>query len=55
MDPPNHLWFYWPLLGWGIGGSFHGLKVLMPFLGQDWEKNKGIYERARGSKKGANK
>lgn len=39
---PNHLWFYWPLLGWGIGVLIHGLKVFnfMPFLGQDWEEQK---------------
>jgi hypothetical protein len=51
---PNHLWFYWPLLGWGIGSDFHGLKVFnfMPFLGQDWEeqKIKEFMTRARGSK-----
>jgi hypothetical protein len=39
---PNHLWFYWPLLGWGIGVVFHGIKVFnyMPFIGQDWEEQK---------------
>jgi len=24
---PDHLWFYWPLLGWGIGILAHGLAV----------------------------
>ncbi len=24
---PQHLWFWWPLLGWGIGVFFHGLAV----------------------------
>lgn len=24
---PQHLWFVWPLLGWGIGVLFHGLAV----------------------------
>ena len=24
---PQHLWFWWPLLGWGIGVLFHGLAV----------------------------
>lgn len=24
---PEHLWFYWPLFGWGIGLCFHGLSV----------------------------
>lgn len=37
---PNHLWFYWPLLGWGIGVAIHAANVfeLMPFLGKDWEE-----------------
>ena len=25
---PEHLWFYWPMLGWGIGVVFHGAVVL---------------------------
>ena len=39
---PNHLWFYWPLFGWGIGVVIHGLKVFnyMPFFSQDWEEQK---------------
>jgi len=39
---PKHLWFYWPLLWWGIGVAVHGMKVFnrMPFLGKDWEENK---------------
>jgi 2TM domain len=24
---PNHLWFQWPLLGWGIGLFWHGWNV----------------------------
>ena len=24
---PQHLWFWWPLLGWGIGVFFHGIAV----------------------------
>lgn len=27
---PNELWFYWPLLGWGIGIAFHAAKVFLP-------------------------
>lgn len=39
---PDHLWFYWPMLGWGIGVVFHGMRVFnyMPFLGKDWEERK---------------
>lgn len=42
LTSPKHLWFYWPLLGWGIGVLFHGLKVFnyMPFLGKNWEEQK---------------
>jgi hypothetical protein len=42
LTSPNYLWFFWPLLGWGIGVFFHGMKVFnyMPFLGKDWEENK---------------
>lgn len=38
----EHLWFYWPLLGWGIGVVFHGMKVFnySPILGHDWEERK---------------
>jgi hypothetical protein len=27
VTSPGQLWFYWPLLGWGIGLCFHGLSV----------------------------
>ena len=39
---PNHLWFYWPLMWWGIGVVFHGLKVfeVFPVLGKGWEEKK---------------
>lgn len=39
---PEYLWFFWPLLGWGLGLLFHGLKAFnyTPFLGKDWEERK---------------
>ena len=39
---PQYLWFFWPLLGWGIGIVFHGLSVfkISPFFGKDWEERK---------------
>jgi len=42
VTSPDHIWFYWPMLGWGIGVVFHGLRVFnyMPFLGKDWEERK---------------
>ncbi len=26
---PAKLWFYWPLMGWGVGLLFHGLGVFV--------------------------
>lgn len=52
---PEYLWFFWPLLGWGIGVFFHGMKVFnyMPFLGKDWEqqKIKELMEKEERAKK----
>ncbi len=35
-------WFYWPLLGWGIGIIAHAFTVfgIGGFLGSDWEEKK---------------
>ena len=27
LTTPNQLWFYWPLLGWGIGIIAHGAAI----------------------------
>ena len=42
LTSPNYLWFFWPLLGWGIGVFFHAMKVFnfIPFFGKDWEERK---------------
>lgn len=42
LTSPQYLWFFWPLLGWGIGVAIHGMIVFnyMPFLGKDWEEQK---------------
>lgn len=42
LTSPDDLWFYWPMIGWGIGLAIHGMKAFnyMPFLGQDWEERK---------------
>lgn len=39
---PNHLWFYWATMGWGIGLFFHALKTFdyMPFFDKEWEQKK---------------
>jgi len=39
---PGHWWFFWPLVGWGIGLAFHGASVFIengPF-GKAWEERK---------------
>ena len=42
VTSPEYLWFFWPLLGWGIGVAIHGMVVFnyMPFLGEVWEEQK---------------
>ena len=39
---PMHIWFYWPMLGWGVGLLFHAVGVfnMFAFLGKEWEQNK---------------
>ena len=37
---PDKLWFYWPLLGWGIGILAHGLAV-------NFSKEETVRRRAR--------
>jgi hypothetical protein len=42
LTSPDQLWFFWPMIGWGIGVAIHGMKVFnyMPFIGKDWEEQK---------------
>lgn len=38
---PEHLWFYWTTIGWGIGLFFHGLKAFdISILGKKWKEKK---------------
>jgi len=39
---PDKLWFYWPLLGWGVGIAAHAASVFGTgrFLGKEWEERK---------------
>jgi hypothetical protein len=39
---PEHLWFYWSLLGWGIGIAAHGFSIfgLAGLFGPEWEERK---------------
>lgn len=51
---PDYLWFFWPLVGWGVGVAVHAMSVfnLMPFIGADWEekKIKQLMEKERNNK-----
>ncbi len=42
ITSPRAMWWYWPMLGWGIGVAMHGLKVFgLPGSGAggtDWEE-----------------
>ncbi len=42
VSSPGIWWFYWPLLGWGIGVFFHamGVFVFSRFPGKKWEDRK---------------
>jgi len=44
-------WFYWPMLGWGIGIAAHGFSVYGAFglFGRDWEERevKKIVDKER--------
>ena len=39
---PDGLWFFWPLLGWGIALVLHAFSVFGSgrLLGADWEEKK---------------
>lgn len=40
ITTPHHYWFYWPLIGWGIGLVAHGFHVFEArgIFGKDWEE-----------------
>ena len=42
LTDPSSLWFYWPLLGWGIGLAAHALLVYGAdsIMGKEWEEQK---------------
>ena len=51
---PQHLWFLYPFIGWGVGLVAHGMSVFnyMPFLNSDWEERKirELMEKDRNNK-----
>lgn len=42
ITSPNHLWFFWPMLGWGIGLILHGFGTFGKHLvlGKKWEERR---------------
>ena len=36
LTSPGALWFFWPLIGWGIGLAAHGISVYVPGIGDNW-------------------
>lgn len=38
LTSPEHLWFYWPMLGWGLGLTLHAVNTFG--IGKDWEERK---------------
>lgn len=42
ITSPNHLWFYWPMLGWGLGLAMHALRVFAGYalFSDDWEEKR---------------
>ena len=38
LTSPREIWFYWPMLGWGIGVAAHGMNVFA--IGKNWEEKK---------------
>lgn len=42
VTSPQELWFFWPLLGWGVGLFFHAMRAFdwSPFFSKEWEARK---------------
>lgn len=42
LTSPGHWWFYWPMLGWGIGVVFHWIGVFgkRRFFSEKWEERR---------------
>ena len=38
VTSPKEIWFYWPMLGWGIGLAAHGMNTFA--IGRNWEERK---------------
>ncbi|WP_027378613.1 2TM domain-containing protein [Chryseobacterium daeguense] len=38
LTDSRHLWFFWPMLGWGVGLAAHAINTFG--IGKDWEERK---------------
>ncbi|MGE4512478.1 2TM domain-containing protein [Chryseobacterium taeanense] len=38
ITSPGYLWFFWPMLGWGIGVAAHAANTF--WIGKEWEEKK---------------
>ena len=51
VTSPDHLWFYWPMLGWGLGLFLQGVRVFTDIgLSKEWEE-KRIERHLRNKKR----
>lgn len=41
VTSPDHLWFYWPMLGWGLGLFLQGMRVFTNAgFSKEWEERR---------------
>ena len=40
LTSPGEFWFFYPMLGWGIGLGIHAMNTFNPFGSPDWEERK---------------
>jgi hypothetical protein len=41
LTSPDNWWFYWPMIGWGIGLTAHGISIFAEGrFGHAWEERK---------------
>ncbi|WP_374461780.1 2TM domain-containing protein [Chryseobacterium taeanense] len=38
ITSPGYLWFFWPMLGWGVGIAAHAASTF--WIGKEWEEKK---------------
>ncbi len=51
LTSPGHLWFFYPLLGWGIGIAFHAMATFRPSLEENMVRRMMEKEAGKASAK----